>query len=56
MAKELRFRDPDKKNPAEIQLSQLFSRPQPSHKITIHLEWEDGSWGTKVPVVVVTSE
>lgn len=56
MAKELRFNSPSKKLPAEITIGTLYEKLFPSNKLEIYIEWEDGTYGSKIPVVVIKAE
>lgn len=53
MAKEVDASSPDKKNPLCFKLKDLIDNPSPDTELEAYLEWEDGSWGTKVPRLIV---
>lgn len=52
--KEARFRDPSKEHPQVIPMTIAVDGEQVTIcKLSCHLEWDEGSYGTKVPVVVL---
>lgn len=51
--KEVRFRNPRKEHPQVIPMTIAIDGEQITIcKMSCHIEWDEDSWGTKIPVVV----
>lgn len=53
---EIRYRYPDKENPAVVTLGSLLVNPSPEDVVEVYIDWDDGTYGTKVPVLVVKAQ
>lgn len=53
---EIRYRYPDKKNPALLKLGSLLNNPGLDDVLEVYIDWDDGTYGTKVPVLVVKAQ
>lgn len=53
--KELRFNSPDKKHPGKFKLKDLWPDPKTDEELIVFIEWEDGTYGSKTPVIIIRS-
>lgn len=51
--KEVTKADPHAKYPLIFKLKDIVDNPTPDTEVEVYLQWEEGSWGRKVPCVVV---
>jgi hypothetical protein len=53
MAKELRATYPIQEHPLRFKLKDLVDNLTPDTELEAYLEWQDGSWGIRIPCLVI---